>query len=153
MDHRAKTHHTTSKRTICAAVIAVALLPAVASAACFKEAGSRFNISPVLIRAISQTESGGNPNARNRNQDGSVDVCHMQINSRWFPTLARHGIAPSDLDDPCTCTYVGAWILAGNVNRLGYNWRAVGAYNARSEHKRVLYAHKVAGTLARMGHQ
>lgn len=77
----------------------------------------------------------------------------MQINSGWLPTLKRYGIDKRSLFDACTNTYVGAWILAQNVSKLGYNWRAVGAYNAKAEHKRVVYAHKVATTLARMGYQ
>ena len=38
---------------------------------------------------------------------------------------------------------MGAWILAGNVSRLGYTWAAVGAYNARSAPLRRAYAQKV----------
>ena len=67
----------------------------------------------------------------------------MQINSSWLPTLASHGINEHHLFDACTSIHVGAWILAGNVSRLGYTWEAVGAYNARSAPLRRAYAHKV----------
>lgn len=45
--------------------------------------------------------------------------------------------------------HVGAWVLAGYVRRFGYNWRAIGAYNAgpslspKSELKRINYAQRV----------
>jgi hypothetical protein len=115
-----------------------------AQAACFEQAGQRYGIAPSLLKAISAVESGFNPGARNRNRDGSEDLGHMQINSRWLATLSSHGIGREKLFDPCTNTHVGAWILAQNIRRLGYGWEAVGAYNARSPHKRAAYARKVA---------
>ena len=42
----------------------------------------------------------------------------MQINSRWPPVLQQHGISEQTLLDPCTNTYVGAWFLARNIDRL-----------------------------------
>ena len=85
----------------------------------------------------------GHQPAVGRNRDGSRDIGLMQINSSWLPTLAGHGIAEHHLFDACTSIHVGAWILAGNVSRLGYTWEAVGAYNARSAPLRRAYAHKV----------
>lgn len=119
------------------------------ASACFDEAGHRYGIDPSLLKAISRIESSGNPRALNRNKDGSYDIGHMQINSRWLPTLQKYGITADSLLDPCTSTYVGAWVLAGNIRRLGYNWDAVGAYNASSPEKRLRYAHKVSKALAR----
>ncbi len=118
-------------------------------AACFEEAASRYQIPSILLKAISRVESAGNPNALNRNQDGSFDIGHMQINSRWLPKLSHFGISRERLWDPCTNTLVGAWILAQNVNRIGYSWNAVGAYNAASPDKRDRYARKISDAMKR----
>lgn len=114
---------------------------------CFEQAGARYGVAPSLLEAISRVESGRNPLARNRNRDGSEDLGHMQINSRWLRELSTYGIDRQRLLDPCLNTHVGAWILAQNIRRFGYGWEAVGAYNARSPEKRHAYARRVAARL------
>lgn len=109
---------------------------------CFIEAGQRYSIDPVLLWSIGKTESGFNPKATNQNT-GSHDIGIMQINSRWLPTLSQYGITQASLYDTCTNIRVGAWILAQNIRRHGYNWKAVGAYNAATPAKQVIYARKV----------
>jgi soluble lytic murein transglycosylase-like protein len=114
---------------------------------CFEQAGARYGVAPALLEAISTVESGGNSQARNLNRDGSEDLGHMQINSRWLGILASYGIDRQKLLDPCLNTHVGAWILAQNIRQHGYSWEAVGAYNARSPAKRNAYSHRVAARL------
>lgn len=125
--------------------------PVAANAACFDEAAARFGLPTSLLKAISRVESSGNPHAVNRNSNGSYDIGHMQINSQWLPVLQRYGIDERMLFDACVSTYVGAWVLAQNIRRHGYNWTAVGAYNASNHTKRVAYARKVATVLQREG--
>jgi soluble lytic murein transglycosylase-like protein len=127
----------------------LAVLPIPGKAACFEEAASRYQVPSVLLKAISRVESAGNPSAINRNKDGSFDIGHMQINSRWLPKLSHFGISRDQLWDPCTNTLVGAWILAQNVQRIGYSWNAVGAYNAASPEKRDRYARKISEAMKR----
>jgi soluble lytic murein transglycosylase-like protein len=123
--------------------LALALCAAFPAQACWDDAAQRYQVSSALLYAIARTESGLNPLAVGRNGNGSRDIGLMQINSSWLPTLAAHGINERDLFEPCTSIEVGAWILAGNVSRLGYTWDAVGAYNARSPALRRAYVDKV----------
>lgn len=126
--------------------LAVAL-PVGAQAACFDEAAKRYKVPAVLLKAISTVESGGRTEARNTNTNGSYDIGHMQINSSWLPTLAKYNIDEKTLWDPCINTNIGAWVLAHNISRYGLSWEAVGAYNAVSKNKRLIYARKVASVL------
>lgn len=123
--------------------VALALAAALPVHACWEDAANRYQVSSALLYAIARTESGLNPQAIGRNGNGSRDIGLMQINSAWLPTLASHGIGERDLFEPCTNIHVGAWILAGNVSRLGYTWEAVGAYNAASPALRRSYVEKV----------
>ncbi|KAF3998303.1 transglycosylase SLT domain-containing protein [Glaciimonas immobilis] len=130
--------------TLCIAAVAPS------HAACWEEAGARYNIDPLLLQAIAHVESGMNVAAYNTNNDGSHDVGLMQINKLHFPRLAAFGITEKRLmTEPCTSVMVGAWILAEFVGRVGYNWTAVGAYNAGIGANRTVarrrYIKKVAG--------
>ena len=123
--------------------IAISLIAAFPAHACWEQAAERYGVSPDLLYAIARTESGLDPQAVGLNRNGSRDIGLMQINSAWLPRLLKHGIAETDLFDPCTSIHVGAWILAGNVQRLGYTWEAVGAYNAADPALRRAYAERV----------
>ena len=128
------------------ALMCAAALPA---SACWREAAERYGLNGELLHAIARTESRLDPRSIGRNANGSRDIGLMQINSRWLPVLARHGITERDLFDPCTSIQVGAWILAANVRRHGYTWDAVGAYNARHPARRAAYARRVRAALIR----
>lgn len=112
-----------------------------AEAFCFDEAGTVYRISPQLLESIARTESNLNTNAINRNANGSFDYGLMQINSYWVRT---YGLSSNDLmNDACYNVKVGAWILRQCMDHYGYNWNAVGCYNAASKAKRARYAWKV----------
>ncbi|HZG22715.1 MAG TPA: lytic transglycosylase domain-containing protein [Herbaspirillum sp.] len=141
--------HRISKHLVRVATLAAALCgPGVQAAdLCFEQAGTRYGVSPLILKAIAQQESGMNPRALHRNRNGTRDIGIMQINSSWLGFLARYHINESDLLDACTNIHVGAWILASNFQRLGVSWEALGAYNAVSPDKRARYATQVIGRL------
>lgn len=121
--------------------LAVALItvfsPRDVEAFCFDEAGRLFAISPKLLEAIARHESRLDPTAINRNTNGTYDYGLMQINSSWKDDLGER--VWKSISNPCQNVKVGAWILAGCIKEHGYNWTAVGCYNARSDHKRRKY--------------
>ena len=135
-------------------ILLLALVNSASAESCWESASQRYGVNAAILHAIAMTESAMNVRAMNRNANGSVDVGLMQINSLWFPRLAEMGIEPEDLWDECTSVHVGAWVLAGYIRRFGYNWRAVGAYNAgpssslESELKRKEYAQRVFHNLS-----
>ena len=135
-------------------ILFFALVNSAFAESCWESAAQRYGVNATILHAIAMTESAMNVRALNRNANGSVDVGLMQINSLWFPRLAEMGIEPEDLWDECTSVHVGAWVLAGYIRRFGYNWRAVGAYNAgpssspESELKRKKYAQRVFHNLS-----
>jgi len=110
---------------------------------CFERVGAHYGLHPALLKAIARQESSMNPKAVNENSNGTSDRGLMQINSGWWPTLAKAGIEPDDLWDPCVNIAVGGWVLAEAVSRHGMSWRAVGAYHSPTEERQVSYAIKI----------
>ncbi|HCR9735815.1 type III secretion system invasion protein IagB [Citrobacter sp. FR21RM1OL9030] len=129
-------------------ILLLLMLSQSAFANCWDRAANYYHVDPYLLFAIAQVESGMNPYAVGRNHDGTRDVGLMQINSSHFSALKRRGIDEYRLMlEPCTSVMVGASILSDMIKVYGYNWEAVGAYNAgvKKENypQRMIYAHKV----------
>lgn len=135
--------HRQFNRTSIRLALAALLMATAQGQACWEEAATRYQVSSNLLHAIARTESGLNPRAMGRNTNGTRDIGLMQINSAWLPALSRYGITERELFDPCTSIHVGAWILAGNIQRLGYTWDAVGAYNTPNPALARTYIDKV----------
>ncbi len=140
-------------RIIWAAIVAWLWFAPQAKADCWGEAEAHYGVSRFLLLAMARHESGLNPAAINHNSDGSWDVGLMQINTGWLPVLKAYGVGLADLRDPCVNLQVGAWILANNFRQYGKNWRAVGAYNARTEWKRRHYARQVSVQFKRIARE
>lgn len=133
--------------SLCLAGAASATTPSPNTHSCSWESiGAKYDgLNPHLLYAIAKQESGLNPRIVSKpNENGTVDIGLMQINSAWLPTLARRfGITRADLFNSCVNLDVGAWVLYENFKTFGYSWRAIGAYNAKSEDKRLAYVRKV----------
>ncbi len=115
--------------------------PSLANAFCFEEAGRKYGINSRLLTSIARVESNMNPRALNLNKNGTSDFGLMQINSFW--------IKPMNLDrdklisNPCYNTMTGANILRYCLDRYGYDWKAVGCYNASSKAKMIEYSWQI----------
>ncbi len=132
----------------------LALATTWANAFCFAEAAQRYGVDERLLMAIAKQESNFKPHVTHTNENGSIDVGLMQINSQHFKTLRQFNITEQSLLDPCVNVHVGAWILSRAIKEHGPTWRAVGAYNAggkpEREEARVNYAAKVFKHLERI---
>lgn len=118
------------------------LRPVVGNTFCFEEAGTLYNLPPVLLMSIAKQESNFKPDAVNVNKNGSYDYGLMQINSSWAAKLGKERWA--ELVDPCTNVKVGAWILRQCINDYGYGWKGIGCYNSRTPGKNEAYANRIA---------
>jgi soluble lytic murein transglycosylase-like protein len=111
--------------TLCASCLgfdAAAMVPG----SCFQKAGGQYHIDPLLLHAIAQVESGHRSEVVHVNGDGSKDYGIMQVNEINLTAEQRTRM----VSDPCFGVEKGAEVLAGMISRYGYNWAAVGGYNA-----------------------
>lgn len=131
------------KRIALCAMLVSALPCSSANADCFDEAAAFHQVNPWVLRGIAYVESRFNPGAYRRNSNGTVDISIAQVNSVHFADLARYGIAPAALYDPCTAIYVAGWLLRKKVDRHGNTWKAVGAYHSETPKLRDAYAARV----------
>jgi len=147
-------------RSSCLAGSVLLLCAPLHAVACWEQAAQRYGLAAELLYAVARVESDLNPKAVNRSHEkrtGSYDIGLMQINSRNLPTLAKAGVAPGHLWDPCTSIHVGAGILREKLDRHGDSWEGVGAYNAACtrlkgvacRQARMTYAWKVYRAIAR----
>lgn len=146
------------QHTLLCVVFGGAILVSLPSQAfCFNEAGARYRVDPLLLRAIAQVESGMKPGVIGKNISGkkvlSRDYGLMQINDRHIPQLRKMGILNSEqylLVNPCLNVQIGAWILAKYLKQCGVNWECLGSYNTGfakdNTPRRMIYARKVYAT-------
>lgn len=116
---------------------------------CFQTAGDYYGINPLLLKAIARQESSMNPQAVNRNTNGTTDIGLMQINTTHMPKLRKAGVTEERLWQPCVNIAVGAWVLADAISRHGMTWKAVGVYHSPTDWRQRDYAAKVQRHLVR----
>ena len=121
--------------------------PAPAEDFCYDSAGDFFGIPPALLQALSYVESQHDKDAIHRNENGSFDFGHMQINTIWVKKIGKSYLT---LSNPCYCTYVGAWILSQCIEKHGYSYDALSCYRSGRALKK-LSAEKKKDVLAYIG--
>ena len=138
------------------------LAPTIAHADVFDAPCSRYRVPKPLVLAIAKTESGLDPwcvnvagkDYRPGSRDGALAIIRqararglshaiglMQINSWWLKHL---GISPEAALEPRNNATLGVWILAKEIQRHGYNWKAVGAYHSPTPARQKMYAQVVS---------
>lgn len=88
---------------------------------CASRASKVTGLPVLLIWAVKRVESGGAlvGKVQNQNDNGSVDRGLMQINSIWEPWVAKFGVSPDQLHDPCVSLLLGSVILANEIRAHG----------------------------------
>lgn len=97
----------------------------------FEEAGEYYRIDPKILYSIAKIESKFNPNAINRNTNGTVDIGIMQINSVHMKELIKRGFRQEHLFNPKINIFVGAWILRQCFDKHGVSKDGLTCYNGR----------------------
>jgi soluble lytic murein transglycosylase-like protein len=120
-----------------------------AHADCFDEAAKYQKVNPLILRAIAWQESHNQPDAMNKNANGSVDYGLMQINSIHLGRLAQYGISTTTLMQPCKSVYIAAWHLRQKMNKYGNTWQAVGAYHSETPSLRDQYSRQIINILGK----
>lgn len=118
---------------------------------CIVPASTYHNVNPYVLRAILNVESGLNPGALGKNQNGSVDIGIGQINSIHLKELAQFGIGPAHLQETCIGTYVAAWHLKKAITARGNTWEGVASYHSRTPYFNKRYQALVINEMIRSG--
>lgn len=126
-----------------------AMQPAIAD--CIDAAAAYHRVHPYVLRAIAYHESRMRPATVAKNDNGTVDIGLMGINSVHLAELGTFGIPADQLSDACTNAYVGAWYLRRKIDKYGYTWRAVAAYHSETPELGTNYAKHIQRILAGWG--
>jgi soluble lytic murein transglycosylase-like protein len=114
---------------------------------CVSTAAESFELSPLMIELIIETE-GGWPGARMRNKDNSYDLGVMQINTRWLPFFAERGLSESDLqNNACLNIYAGTYLLKKHLKQTGDVALAMAYYHNRKPHFAAAYLARIQSVI------
>ena len=119
--------------------------------ACIAPAANFHAVNPYVLRSILNIEAGKKPSTISRNSDGSIDVGAGGINSKNFVELAKWGITPNHLLDPCISTYVSAWILSKKIRKYGNTWEGIATYHSTTPYYNRRYQILLQNDLVRLG--
>ena len=112
--------------------------------ACVEKAAEHYKLDPALLYSVIIVEHGKNGVAI-QNDNGTLDLGVMQINTVWLPELhKRYGISARELAQrPCLNVEAGAYILSRQLRETGSVWKGVGYYHSRTYRLSKRYAMKV----------
>jgi Transglycosylase SLT domain len=115
-----------------------------------------YHLPPRVLPSIQAVE-GGLPGLAHANQDGSLDLGVMQVNTRWVQPLARYvGMTPADTEqrllyDGCFNIAVAGAIMRICLDEAGGDLlRAVGYYHSHSPPLAEEYQRQVLASATRL---
>ena len=111
----------------------------------FLKYGYKYNIPTSLLWAIAKHESNFNKNAINKNNNGTIDIGIMQINSIHKKSIEDLNLTLEDLYNPEINIEFGAKILSQCIKKFGYNKKALNCYNGKIENNN--YATKILSNI------
>lgn len=98
--------------------------------ACIIPAAQYHRVNHNILWAILKVESNFKPDTVAKNTNGTQDYGMGGMNTIHMPKLAKFGITPSNISDPCISTYVTAWHLSKEMARHGNTWFGIAAYHS-----------------------
>ena len=110
---------------------------------CFEAAARYQGVNAGILRAFAIKENRRCDGTISTNKNGSTDTGCMQINSVHFGELARYGVMPQYIVDPCRNIFIGAWHYKRMITKYGDNAIAVGAYHSETPALRDPYAEDI----------
>jgi soluble lytic murein transglycosylase-like protein len=126
------------------------------TSACIVAASNHYQVQPALLLSVLKVESG-QVGKVSRNDNGTVDIGPMQVNSIHLPELEKFGILFEQLkNDGCLNVHVGAYYIkkaelaqtGGAVQTSAKEfWKGVGNYHSKTPQYNTRYAAKVAAAV------
>lgn len=132
-------------------LILLGTYPALSFSDCIQDASQFHRVNPTVLSAIIMVESGGKAHTIAKNSNNTLDYGAAGINTIHMPELKKHGIAPTDLMNPCVNTYVAAWHLSKKIAQFGNTWYGIAAYHSTTPYFNNRYQIMLNNALIDMG--
>ena len=125
-------------------------------AECLTAASATHEVPLSVLLILLQVE-GGSLGRVSQNNNATVDIGPMQINSIWVPKVAAHWHSNLQAtyvalrDNFCANVEAGAWILQQSLQEAhGDFWNGVGLYHSHDPGYKADYLHKVLKAALRL---
>lgn len=119
--------------------------------ACIIPAAQYHGVNHNILWAILKVESNFKPATVAKNSNGTSDYGMGGMNTIHMPKLAKFGVTPETISDPCVSTYVTAWHLRKEMARHGNTWYGIAAYHSATPYYNTRYQIMLKNALVRAG--
>lgn len=119
--------------------------------ACIIPAAQYHGVNHNILWAILKVESNFKPGTVAKNTNGTSDYGMGGMNTIHMPKLAKFGITPDTISDPCISTYVTAWHLRKEMARHGNTWFGIAAYHSATPYYNARYQILLKNALIKAG--